>query len=127
MLDPLSPVETSIYVQRGRYNVLISEALLQTNRQLRRETQDELDEIKKCLDLFILDVMVVQGVGTLPTWLHFPYLPRLIDTLRINVRIFRSSDAIPSEWREAGRYSNDLVMTRGVYRTEWNLIVLFTL
>ena len=106
--DPTYPAETNIYIKKGQSIIIISNALLHTNRQMRRDTQDLIEdtlETGKVAIPFVLDLMIVKDVGILPTWTSFPYVPKKLKTLRINMRIFRPKKGLfPSDWIPVAQY-----------------------
>lgn len=87
--DDKYPTETNIYVCR-RKPYIHATALLQTNRQLRQDTLDIVQDTLKTDKVkipFVLDLMVIKDVGLLPTWMSCPYLPENIQRLKVNVRV----------------------------------------
>ncbi|KAJ2965965.1 hypothetical protein NQ176_g10364 [Zarea fungicola] len=105
--DDKYPIETNIYVCRQK-SYIHANALLQTNRQLRQDTLDIIQDTLKTGKVkipFVLDLMVIKDVGLLPTWMSCPYLPENIKRLKVNVRVFRpDKDIIPESWIPAAVY-----------------------
>ncbi|KAJ6789187.1 hypothetical protein PWT90_05908 [Aphanocladium album] len=110
--DPNYPTETNIYVEKERNERIHGNGLLRTCRLLRRDTLDLIADTvetgKAKMPPFVLDMMLVKGVGFFPTWMSFPYPAKRIKKLRVNVRIFRPKKGIvPLDWIRAGQYKAD--------------------
>lgn len=76
--DPNYPDETNIHVEKERNVRIHGNGLLRTCRLLRRDTLDLIAdtlETGKVKIPFVLDIMLVKGIGFLPTWMSFP-IPR---------------------------------------------------
>lgn len=119
-VDPYWAVETNIYVER-RLTDNTQMALLQTNRQIRTETQELLRRLEETP--YHLDVMFVKECGMLPTWCSFPGRRRRIDTVHVQFRIFEPPKDINLEWLESAYFQGD---DGGSTRTSWNIIFLLT-
>lgn len=106
--DPNYPAETNIYVEKEQNARMHGNGLLRTCRLLRQDTLDLISdtlETGKVKIPFVLDIMLVQGIGFLPTWMSFPYPAKQIRKLRINVRIFRpGKGSVPLDWIRAAQY-----------------------
>lgn len=107
--DDNYPDRTNFYVLRHKSPFLHGHGLRATNRQLCDETKllikEELESANTEIP-FIFDVMFVKDVGIFPTWTSFPYQPKHLKMLAINLRIIRPGTAIvPDEWIEVARYS----------------------
>ncbi|KAF2274928.1 uncharacterized protein EI97DRAFT_93911 [Westerdykella ornata] len=118
-VDPYWTPITNIYVETEPVSSA-QNALLQTSRQLRTETQDVL----KATDArrYRLDVLFVKECGLVPTWLSFPRHQKHIDEVYVQMRISDPPDK-PDEWLEAARYADDF---DGSDRTSWNIMFLLT-
>lgn len=123
-------LHTNIYIEQQKIGYINANALLQTNRQLRHDTLALIDDTVKTglADApFVLDIMLVKGVGLLPTWLSFPYMPEHISQLQIELRIIRPEKVeIPPDWLSLAQVWDD----NEVYRscpTVWNLYTVFFL
>lgn len=113
-------------------------ALLRVNRQLHRDTlaliEDTLRPGKVEIP-FVLDVMVIKGVGILPTWISFPFMPDRIHTLHINVRIVRPGRDVPLDWVRAGYFERQDRFNSSGHRYDywgddvckWNFVIVFLL
>ena len=125
--DPNYPAETNIYIKKGQSIIINGNALLHTNRQMRRDTQDLIEdtlETGKVAIPFVLDLMIVKDVGILPTWMSFPYVPKKMKTLRINMRIFRPKKGLfPPDWIPVAQYRRE---DYDIHETPcaWNLYVV---
>lgn len=101
---------TNLYVPKRKYGYINGNGLQATNRQLRKETKQIVDEELKSGNLdvpFVLDVMIVKDIGIFPNWMSFPYQPEHLKKLTINFRIIRvGSKTVPDEWIEAARYED---------------------
>lgn len=126
--DPNYPNDTNVYVEKCPKTGINGNSLLQTCRQLRQDTLDVIAdtlETGKVKVPFIMDLMLIKGVGLLPTWMSFPYMPSHIEKLQIDVRIVRAEkELIPQDWICVSRYK------REDYRhdenpTIWNLYIAF--
>jgi hypothetical protein len=125
--DPNYPAETNIYVKKSQSIIINGNALLHTNRQLRRDTQDLIEdtlETGKVTLPFVLDLIFVKDVGILPTWMSFPYMPKKIKRLRINIRIFRPKRGLlPADWIPVAQYRRQDYDSRET-PCGWNLYVV---
>lgn len=124
--DDNYPTETNIYVPKHK-DVIHGNALLQTNRRLRQDTLDLVEDTLKTSKVeipFVLDVMVVKDVGVLPTWMSCPYRPAHIEKIQINLRIFRpDKDIVPESWIPAAQYE-DCIRHYGINIDQWNIMVV---
>lgn len=125
--DNTFPELTNLYIARHKNLCLHGNALRETNRQLRHETNVLAEEETKSGNietLFELDVMIVKDIGIFPTWLSFPYQPKHLKTLTINLRIVRlGMTTVPDEWIDVARYEE----RRPSNPTYWNLMMTIVL
>jgi hypothetical protein len=125
-LDANFPEVTNFYVPRHKNRYLHGNGLRATNRQLRHETDQLIQEELKSgsIDVpFVLDVMVVKDIGVFPSWMSFPYRPEHLKKLTVNLRIVRpGTSTVPNEWVEVARYKDDKY-----YPTSWHLLMAITL
>ncbi|CEJ82809.1 hypothetical protein VHEMI02856 [[Torrubiella] hemipterigena] len=119
------PEETNLYVPRNNNRYAQATGLRAVNRQLREET----DLLINKLDLpFVMDIMVVKDVGIFPTWLSYPYPPRHLKKLTINLRTIQPGKcAIPTDWVEAGRHKQAKWEFWRKGPTIWNIMAAITL
>lgn len=119
------PEDTNLYIPRNNNRYAQATGLRAVNRQLREETDLLIDK----LDLpFVMDIMVVKDVGIFPTWISYPYPPRHLKKLTINLRIIQPGKcAIPTDWVEAGRHKQAKSDFGGKGPTIWNIMVAITL
>ncbi|KAJ6789328.1 hypothetical protein PWT90_01068 [Aphanocladium album] len=126
--DADRPETTNIYVQRHKNRFRHGNALLATCHQLRSETLTLInDTIKpgRAEVPFVLDVMLVKDVGVFPTWMSFPYKPRHIKKLTVQVRIVRPGRlVVPPDWFEAARYKKSEHDFERSSPSAWNLFVV---
>lgn len=106
--DDNFPEQTNFYVPRDENRYFHGKGLRATCRQLLNETDLMIEKELKpeaCQVPFVLDVMLVKDIGVFPSWMSFPYQPKHIETLTVNVRIVRPGTAIlPNEWVEKASY-----------------------
>lgn len=124
--DENYPTQTNIFVpkQKGFIN---GNALLQTNRQLRKDTLDLIEDTLKrgIVDIpYILDVMVIKDVGVLPTWMSYPYRPSgHVKQIQVNMRLFRlDKDIVPKNWISTSLYEKS--GHHGIIVQQWTIIVV---
>lgn len=122
------PAVTNFYVPRRRNRCFHGHGLRATNRQLRHETDLVIDEELKSgkMDVpFILDVMLVREIGVFPSWMSFPYRPKHIKQLTVNIRIVHPGTiSIPDEWVEMARYEDNSDFRSLL--TSWHLLLGIT-
>lgn len=80
-----------LYLPEGAINNIPS--LLLVNRQLHAETMANLDFIAAKRPSYCLDVVVLDEILLLPTWLSVPFITTNLDTVNITFRISGSYDA----------------------------------
>lgn len=124
--DPGYPTETSIYINKNK-EYIHGNGLLQTNRRLRQDTLDLMNDTVRAgkVDIpYVLDLMVVKDVGLLPTWMSYPYQPTSIRQLKINMRIFRPDwDIVPKSWALAALYELPPYQN-GPVDDDWHMLVI---
>lgn len=126
--DAKFPKLTNFYVPKLKFSYLPYHGLRCTNRQLREETDRAIkEELKPGSNgiPFVLDVMIVKDIGVFPTWMSFPYQPKHLEKLTINLRIIRpeTSTLVPDEWVEMARHKDD-----GRYSpVQWNLLMAISM
>lgn len=120
--DANYPELTNFYVPRHKYGYENSRGLQATNRQLREETKQVVEEELKSGNFdgsFVLDVMIVKDIGVFPNWISFPYRPEHLKRLTVNLRIIRvGTSTVPDEWVELATYKDE-----NYWQTYWQLLM----
>ncbi len=124
--DDNYPTETNIYVRKHK-DFIHGNALLQTNRRLRQNTLELIEDTLKTGKVeipFVLDVMVIKDVGVMPTWMSCPYRPAHIGKIQVNLRIFRpDKDVVPEVWIPAAQYE-DCARHYGINIDQWTIMIV---
>ena len=119
--DPRWSEETVIYIENDARAQSAQASVLATCRQLREEAQYILELVKD--EPYVLDVMLVDHCGLMPTWVSFPRLSRRIKHVDIRIRLFKLPDNMNPRWVKNANFDGG---HDGSVRTEWNLCALFT-
>ena len=95
--------------------------LLSVNAQLHRETLDALYRyVNK--HVYLVDVVILNEVEVIPTWLHVPQLTNRVDRFHATVRISGSYDPdLYSNLEETHRYKGFSAMSRAAPAMHWVL------
>ncbi|KAJ3473372.1 hypothetical protein NLG97_g10342 [Lecanicillium saksenae] len=124
--DEDTPAETNIFLPKGGCARTHGNGLLGTNRQLRQDTLDFIHNMREreASDVpYALDLMLVHNVGIFPTWVSYPFRPKRMARLQINIRTVRPEKGlVPREWI----FRCDQMDSRQWHsRAVWNLIVIY--
>jgi hypothetical protein len=83
---------SSLVLSDPSHNVSNATALLLVNRQLRAESQEAIQRLEKQGVTYELDVVVVDEILPLTTWICVPFLTTAVEELNITIRISGSYD-----------------------------------